>query len=761
MYFASQSVGTLLCQGRDCVFWDKDECEVIKEFISQFMKDNDLEKLSQSLLHTPITFIKLSSGTPTLKLSANGVMEQNNQRPSHGMESSDQSPCSHLLLSSDIAASVELSDHGVRLLPPTPLNSKSEERGDKEVTANLKEPTPVGKRTRKQSRRVLYHTPQRKRTPVQSCQCKKKLNQIEELVDSLTAAQREIENTTACLLQDAKIAAKNELKIHVSDKFQTLQSEINDLKTKISELELKNGQLEKENNSVKTQLGSLRSEMKNLKVKQKQKENACTQTLFKQSVVSPSSSTERPVSESSPVSHSSQVVDLGPSSIVSNSQVCERSSLEGHGATDCLSKDNLVGSDYSDYCTLPTKNSFAVLSNPEISELNHDTEKNTETVSSERRFKDYKSEEKEHEKKDKKDSVYSLSKPSPLEILNRISIPERSTVLLVGDSVVRHINPKRLAPRDERTFKICVPGLTVEDLHSWLLTVPVSANIKDIIVHIGVNNCPSGPVQEEVWADLITQIRKIFPHSSVAMSSIMPAKGRHNLNNSISPSNRSLQSVCSNLGVAYIDNYRTFTSNIGLYHDATHPNGKGTAKLAINLKQVWYNRRHQHQQFQNTLEHHQQVRSAGRCPAGREESVQDSGSRYAKLGSTHYSYSDSVNQPVNSTASSTSYPPPSSVYHYPPLAPDSRHQMVMPPTQRPPPPQYPFKDKGFTSHFPGYGSNYSRPFDITHRETGPHFSRMFPEASTEGTFNPYALHLLNMASHLLSQQHMMPLPRHP
>ena len=57
LYFTN-SGGTLLCQGRDCITWDKEECEVIKTFVSTFLQDWDRGALSHSLLHHPLKFIE-------------------------------------------------------------------------------------------------------------------------------------------------------------------------------------------------------------------------------------------------------------------------------------------------------------------------------------------------------------------------------------------------------------------------------------------------------------------------------------------------------------------------------------------------------------------------------------------------------------------------------------------------------------------------------------------------------------------------------
>ena len=88
------------------------------------------------------------------------------------------------------------------------------------------------------------------------------------------------------------------------------------------------------------------------------------------------------------------------------------------------------------------------------------------------------------------------AKCSPLEVLSKISVSVTSTMLLIGDSAIRFIDPRRMAPQNENLQKICVPGVTVIDLCHWLSHAPASHTINHVTLHVGVNSCPSGPVSE-------------------------------------------------------------------------------------------------------------------------------------------------------------------------------------------------------------------------------------------------------------------------
>ena len=145
------------------------------------------------------------------------------------------------------------------------------------------------------------------------------------------------------------------------------------------------------------------------------------------------------------------------------------------------------------------------------------------------------------------------TKHYPLELLSKISISDTSAMPLIGHSVIRFINPRRRASQYENLLKLFVPGMAIcatGQLEPQLSTSYVN-------FQVGVNSCPSGPISEAEWLDLIVLCRQGFPQASLRLSSIILAQGRHNLNNAIVLSNRHLQSACSDAGVEFIDNQST------------------------------------------------------------------------------------------------------------------------------------------------------------------------------------------------------------
>ena len=258
LYFTAQATGTLLCQGRDCVRWDSDECEIIKHHVATFMNSKNAEQLTVSLLEGPVTFIESFSGTIAIKpLPPDQIFSYSTSR-----EISPSSPSDfHSLLSSEVSCQA-CPAQNIVLLPPTPLVTSRSPRDDKDPESLTKGPTSAEKRTpahpktKKHRRRTLCFTPNPKRNQAALTQSLRgKLESLE------ASAQRETEDSTISLINDSKCSTKNELRTFVSGKVESLNNTIYKLNEKIASLEKATAFLSKENHSLKTQLGTLQSDI--------------------------------------------------------------------------------------------------------------------------------------------------------------------------------------------------------------------------------------------------------------------------------------------------------------------------------------------------------------------------------------------------------------------------------------------------------------------------------------------------------------------
>lgn len=190
------------------------------------------------------------------------------------------------------------------------------------------------------------------------------------------------------------------------------------------------------------------------------------------------------------------------------------------------------------------------------------------------------------------------SPPSPRERLADFKVTPGTTHLLIGDSVLRPVKPDLMFP-SRRTLKISVSGLTVDDVCHWLKYSPKSPDVRHVVFHVGVNTCTMNTVTESAWRGLMTLLRTVFPNCFLYASSIVPPRGDHPLKRTIAVSNCALEEVCSSDEVIFIDHTATFITSTGapckdLYRDSLHPNPKGTARLACNIKRAGQTRPTRH-----------------------------------------------------------------------------------------------------------------------------------------------------------------------
>ncbi|XP_076458611.1 uncharacterized protein LOC143292308 [Babylonia areolata] len=161
--------------------------------------------------------------------------------------------------------------------------------------------------------------------------------------------------------------------------------------------------------------------------------------------------------------------------------------------------DNTTEDSSSDHPTtaysVPVDNFFAPLSDSALSDKTAEIPEPTESP-----------------KPDKETCTVSRErsqKRSPLEVLSNISVNENATALLIGDSIIKHEDPMKLGLRSYTLHKICVPGMATHDLECWWTHQPAYRNIKALVIHVGVNDCPLGLVFTERWTtrqDVICQV---------------------------------------------------------------------------------------------------------------------------------------------------------------------------------------------------------------------------------------------------------------
>ena len=337
----------------------------------------------------------------------------------------------------------------------------------------------------------------------------------------------------------------------ITEKCNHFETQIQKLHSLIADLQSESTQLKKENQSIKTQLGTLQSHVK----KTKSTTSSVTQT-DKQHI-------QKDEHHHSNNSFTTQQSPDQPAPSDPPSQTSDSLSPDNPSPpVTALHPD--VPSHYSSY-GVSIYNMFTLLDTDSSPPTSLSSQHTSTTVRTNRQTST---------------PIHSHK--------NTVSVADKATILLTGDSVLRNIQTHNFAAPTEVVQKICTPGLTVPELCEGLKIVPTNTAIKEVTVHVGVNSCKSGPITVTAWGDLITNCTTAFPRATLRLSSIIPARGWHNLNNTIFPSNRNLAKVCNDHDINFIDNDKIFTAKSGaprldLYRDAIHPSAKGTAQLAGSL----------------------------------------------------------------------------------------------------------------------------------------------------------------------------------
>ena len=174
--------------------------------------------------------------------------------------------------------------------------------------------------------------------------------------------------------------------------------------------------------------------------------------------------------------------------------------------------------------------------------------------------------------------------------LSEAIISDKTDYLIIGDSVLSYLDPVRMNTGSfTNPQKICVGGLTAADLTTWLQSLHSYASVTRLVIHVGVNDCKGGAISTPKWSNLLSQCKRRFPSAVIIASSILPARGRHPVNQAISQSNFNLEEACRHQQAMCVPHYTTFVAKSqapkkALYADCFHPSRLGLLKLARNLK---------------------------------------------------------------------------------------------------------------------------------------------------------------------------------
>lgn len=354
-------------------------------------------------------------------------------------------------------------------------------------------------------------------------------------------------------IEDAKVAMRNDMKMHMKTKIEALEETIDKLKTHVSAQD-------KQIKDLKSQLGDMRKTASTL------------QNKSRPAPVSKCSGTQN-TPNSQPKSNASTAVTQQSGSGSSSSATANSST--------CSAKDCPALTANQTY-NVPTTNRFLALQ-ALPSDLSADSDK-VHDARSNGNQKQQQSYGAQHQSRHGRQHS-----TSPREDLLSKSVDDSTTHLLLGDSVLRRVQGEEVFKPSAKQQNLSVSGVTVADLQAWLQKIPERPNVHSVIVHVGINTCKHSAIHERMWRDLLHAVRGRFPHATIAASAIIPPWSYPALRQAVYAANVALWNVCNQERVTFIDHAPTFLTINGaprksLYHDSVHPSPRGIELMTRNLK---------------------------------------------------------------------------------------------------------------------------------------------------------------------------------
>ena len=160
--------------------------------------------------------------------------------------------------------------------------------------------------------------------------------------------------------------------------------------------------------------------------------------------------------------------------------------------------------------------------------------------------------------------------------------PKKRHVAVVGDSMTKHINGRKLS-KSSMVTSHSFSGAKVEDLEDYIKPV-LRRRPDNIIIHAGTNNITKDSPQEITTkiAHLVDTVKKQEPLVSITISSIIKRNDKPALNRQIISTNKLLEKLCSSRAIDFIDNDNIHLNCLNA--GGLHLNPKGIQHLASNLR---------------------------------------------------------------------------------------------------------------------------------------------------------------------------------
>ena len=157
----------------------------------------------------------------------------------------------------------------------------------------------------------------------------------------------------------------------------------------------------------------------------------------------------------------------------------------------------------------------------------------------------------------------------------------RDEVIVVGDSIIKNIDPRGLSRRNKTSVK-SYSGATSQDMIDFAKPA-AQRRPKGIIIHAGTNDLRRYETKSilESLLNIAKVIHSISSKTKVSFSSIIKRNDDVQLNVKVNEVNKLLKESCVELGYSYVDNDVVEFSCLN--RSGLHLHRKGDAFLAKNL----------------------------------------------------------------------------------------------------------------------------------------------------------------------------------
>lgn len=154
--------------------------------------------------------------------------------------------------------------------------------------------------------------------------------------------------------------------------------------------------------------------------------------------------------------------------------------------------------------------------------------------------------------------------------------------LILGDSLLRRILPKRFTPRGSTTKRFIRGGAAT--CSNFVEKYGSQFYPKNVIIHVGTRELQNGGVKETNFVDLIKVCRESWRDANIYISLITERKDLPN--DCVSRANQSIRLACEkaqNLGI-HVSIIEQFKPSEDMFHDDIHLNNKGVAAIVKHIK---------------------------------------------------------------------------------------------------------------------------------------------------------------------------------